>query len=373
MSYEKKMKKLMERMVAMTPEPPPYPEEITVSTATPRRKPRPVLAFVGAAALVALLAIPAVLFMRGDPGTLAETTTTSVPGETTTTAMPETTTTAGPETTTTAPDETTTPTEPVESVWSSVVFLYQNPEDSFGGNPALVPVWLEVADESGSLSPDDEFTDVLGAIGSNLPPGLENGIPSDVRVVGLSSAGSTSGDEMWIADMNEAFLAGAGGLLADFTMLNQLIYTIIGSTTIDRVLFTVNGEPVDAFGSEGLILTDPVGRDSFIDNLAPAFLTEPLVESDGVYTVAGMANVFEAMVTIDVIDADGSTTYEAHTMATSGSGEWGEYSEAIPAEQITPGASSVRVFTYSMEDGSRVDIVTVPIPEARVWRITIDG
>lgn len=366
MSYEKRMRDLMERLVAMTPEPPPYPGEFTATADVTRRKPRPVLAFVGAAVLVALLAIPVILLMSGDPGVLADTTTTTVPGDTTT-ALPETTTTVSGETTTTVEGETTTTTipPPPPSTWSGLLYLVQTPENSFLSNPALVPVVVEIEASPGILSEFAPFTRVLSVLeATDYPERLFNAIPRDVAVLNQQIDGS-----ILVVDMNEAFLAGAGGALADFTMLNQLIYTVTQDDPTLEVLFTVNSQPVTAFGSEGLSLVDPVGREDFIDHLALIFLTEPILESGGVYTVAGMSNVFEAAMVVAVIDAVGETTYQAPTMATSGSGEWGEYSEEVPAGEITPGESSVRVFTHSPEDGSEIDIVTVPIPDGGVWRI----
>ena len=50
MSYEKKIKDLLGRLVAMSPEPPPYPEETPMATSQPpRKRMHPVLVFAGAA------------------------------------------------------------------------------------------------------------------------------------------------------------------------------------------------------------------------------------------------------------------------------------------------------------------------------------
>lgn len=354
MSYENRMKELMERLVSMTPEPPPYPEEITMATEVTRRKPRPVLVFVGAAALVALLSIPVILVTVGDPGLVADTTTTSAPGETVTTVLPETTTT------------TAQPSPP--STWTGVVYLVQTPENSFLSNPALVPVPVEIEAPSGVLPGTADFTHALSVLGeTGYPTGFSNAIPSGVTVIDQRVNGS-----VLVVEMSESFVAGAGGALADFTMLNQLIYTLTLNDPTLEVLFTVDSQPVDAFGSEGLVLIDPVGRDAFIDHLAPVFLTEPLVESGNSYTVAGMSNVFEATVSTDVIDGAGNVVHEDFVTADCGSGCWGAFSTTIPAEVVVPGESSIRVFTHSMEDGSMIDIVTVPVPEDGVWRVSID-
>ncbi len=367
MSYEKKIKELMDRLVAMSPEPPPYPEETPMVRPDTTKTARPALVFVAAVAVVALLAVPLLLFTGGDDPILVGSTTTTT---TTSTTLSTTTSTTGPTTTSTVVPGTTT-TEPVEgSVWTGVVYLYQSPEDSFIGNPALVPVSLEVTAPSGTFSDHTQFDGVLTLLaeeGIELPEPFENATPPEVQVVWW-------GEENGIVrpDMNEAFLAGAGGLLADMTMLNQLIYSVTWMNADASVLFTVNDEPVEAYGSEGLDLTDPVGRDSFLDHLHTINLTSPITrQADGTYLVEGIANVFEATLNVAVVDRAGEIVHEEFVMATCGTGCWGEFSTRIDAGLIVPGETSLRVFTYSAQDGSPIDVITVPIPEGDLWRFTV--
>ena len=359
MSYEKKMKDLMARLTSMSPEPPPYPEETPMARHQEPSRRRPALVFVGAAVLVIALAVPLLLFTGdGEPDVIA-TTTTTVPGTTTTTA-PVTTTTAGPTTTTEGETSTTLAVLPV---WSHPgLFLYQSPEDSFGGNPALVPVILEVD----SLDPEIEFTDALAALGTNLPDGLANAIPASVSVLSTQTDGQAI-----VADMNEAFLEGAGGLLADMTMLNQLIYTLTYSDPDASVLFTVNGQPVETFGSEGLILTEPVRRDNFLDQLHVINVTQPIVETGDGWIVTGLANVFEATLVLNVLDGDGNVTHEEFVTATCGTGCWGDFEVVLDSDLIIPGESSIQLFQYSAENGQPVDVVTISIPVDGVWRTSL--
>lgn len=366
MSYEKKIKDLMGRLASMSPEPPPFPEETQMVRPETRRRTRPALAFAAAAALVALLAVPLLLFTGGEePVGVGSTTSTS----TTSTTLPATSTTVSVTSSTSEPVTTTTE-QAMPVAWSGVVFLHQEPVDSFMGNPALVPVQIEVRSVSDQLTTDDAFTEALTTIGEDLPDGFSNSIPAEVSVSSLRTEGNTI-----VADMNEAFLAGAGGLLADMTMLNQIIYSLTWMNEEASVLFTVNDEPVEAFGSDGLVLTDPVDRESFRDDhLHVINLTTPIVQQDdGRYLVEGIANVFEATVTIAVLDDGGAVVDERFVTATCGTGCWGEFSTGIDPDLIVPGQSSIRVFQHSAEDGSVVDAITVPIPEGVVWQFTVRG
>ena len=144
-----------------------------------------------------------------------------------------------------------------------VVFLVQSPENSFPGNPALVPFFAMAEAEPGDPQALAALR-LLTGDGLALPPGFQTMIPDAVEVVGVTRSPS---DQLITVDMNQAFVDGAGGLLADFTMLNQLIFTAGDGEEISEVLFTVGGEPVTAFGSEGLDLSQPLGRDAFLDQL----------------------------------------------------------------------------------------------------------
>lgn len=361
MSRDEKIRDLMRRLMAMSPEPPPFPEEMTMARhEADDKRPNPLLVFAAAVAAVAALAVPLLLFVGGgDPDAVATTTTT-----TTTSTIPPSTAPAETTTTTTTPATTTTTTVPMVDEWGGVVFLFQEPEDSFVGNPALVPVSAIV---EGPFQPDVNFSHALAKLsGGELPAGFSNAIPSDVLVEEIVTDG-----EVITAEMSEAFPDGAGGLLADFTMLNQLIYSITyNAGTESLVLFTVDGEPVEAFGSDGLDLTDPVGRDTFLDQLHMINLTEPITDTGEGYLIEGIANVFEATVSIAVLDGNGEVVHEDFVTATCGTGCWGDFSTTIDSELITPGESSIRVFTHSPEDGSVVEAITIPIPEGDIWELT---
>lgn len=358
MSRDEKIRDLMRRLMAMSPEPPPFPEEMTMARhEADVKRANPILVFAAAVAAVAALAVPLFLFVGGgDPDAVATTTTTTstippstAPGETTTTTEPPATT-------------TTTTAAPMVEEWSGVVYLYTEPADSFVGNPALVPLLVSI---DGPFEEGVDFSRALGAGGLSLPEGFGNAIPSDVIV----ESTSTDGDVI-TADMSEAFVDGAGGLLADFTMLNQLIYTLTYDDHEAQVVFTVGGEPVEAFGSEGLSLVDPVGRDAFLDQLHMINLTNTITETGEGYPVVGIANVFEATVSLAVLDGSGEVVHEDFVTATCGTGCWGEFAARIDPDLITPGESSIRVFVHSAEDGSVVEAITIPIPEGGIWILT---
>ena len=354
MTNEKKMKDLMARMVAMSPEPPEFPQEIemTQPANAPRRS--PALIFAVAAAAVVALALPLLLFQGTageDPvGTTAPDPATTIPGATPTTDG------AAPSTTHPAP-------VPVEV--TGVVYLVQDPGNSFTGNPALVPFVVSYTDETNALRGIDQPVLLLARLadlGVTLPQGFSTVIPPGVD--GVNGGVDDSNPAVITMHMNEAFLAGAGGLLADVTMLNQIIYTVTQDDPEALVLFSHLGAPIEAFGSEGLSLADPVGRDSFLDELNLIILTQPLnFGGDGLPQVEGRANVFEAALTVRMVDLEtGETLYEEPVMATCGTGCWGEFAHSFDTPLLTEG-TVVEIFWYSAEDGEPANVVTLPVIE----------
>jgi spore germination protein GerM len=345
---DQRMKELADRLVAMSPEPPPFPEEVTVTQPNSSKR-SPVLMFAGAAAIVLILAAIPLLLSRGggEVGPVATTTTSTVPSS----SEPSVTSSTQAEATTTTSDTTTT-SLPLE-MRGAVVYLIQDPENSFTGNPALVPFRTVVPAPASTSENLLSLQLVTGDLA--LPAGFTSMIPAAVDVIEARVT-----EHLITVDMNEAFLDGAGGLLADFTMLNQLIYTAAQFGEIEAVQFTVGGEPVTAFGSEGLDLNQPVGPDAFLDQMNSVLVTSPVNgEGDGALTVMGIANVFEATVSLEVVAADGKVVHEQFTTATCGTGCWGTY--IFEVDYPFTGEETVRVFWHSAEDGSPSDVVTVPV------------
>ena len=182
--------------------------------------------------------------------------------------------------------------------------------------------------------------------------------PGGVEIVGKTFETTDDGLTRAVLDMNEAFLDGAGGLLGDFTMLNQIIFTTL-QCEVSEVRFTVGGEPVTEFGSEGLSLVDPVDTSTFRDELNPILVTSPVVATDEEYQVSGVANVFEATVAYRVVGTD----FEGFVTATCGTGCWGHFEMSVPRSAVGPG-SMLEIFTHSAQDGSPLHMVRIPLDAA---------
>ncbi len=347
---DQRMKDLTNRVVAMSPEPPPFPEEVTMTTPARKTTMKPLTVFAAAAVVVLLgFGIPFLLMNGGTPPVAGPdtTTTTSTPVETTTTS-----------------GLTTTTTEAILVPGAEVgvpVFLFQSPENSFLGNPALIPVLLpvELPEDADDTEAIKAAINTLGDPDLTMPTVWMNAVPAGVEALDVRRADGT--DNALIIEMNEAFLAGAGGVLADFTMLNQLIYTATTLEGIEEVHFIVNNEPIVAFGSEGLGLESSVNRETFQEHLGLIYLTEPVVaDGDGAMQIVGISNTFEATVNLIVRNGAGDIVHEAFTSATCGTGCWGDFEFTID-EALVDADTRIQILEFSAEDGDPANMITVPV------------
>jgi len=209
------------------------------------------------------------------------------------------------------------------------------------------------------------------AIGSASLEALLDGPTDDEREVGVGSAipegtellGLTIENGLATADLSSAFESG-GGSTSMILRLAQLTYTLTQFGSVDAVTFTLDGEPIGGwFSSEGIIVDDPMTRKRFEDWLPPILVERPSIDDrvTSPITVAGTADVFEATVSISVVNADGDEIARTFTTATCGTGCRGVYTEAVRyrVDHTQPGM--VLVYESSAKDGRPVNVVQIPI------------
>jgi len=92
-------------------------------------------------------------------------------------------------------------------------------------------------------------------------------------------------------------------------------------------------------------------------------VTEPCAgdEVSSPLSVAGEANVFEATVSMRILDEDGDELATAFTTAQCGTGCWGAFVGEISFEVDHEQAGTLEVFESSAEDGSDIHKVSIPV------------
>jgi Immunoglobulin-like domain of bacterial spore germination len=78
-------------------------------------------------------------------------------------------------------------------------------------------------------------------------------------------------------------------------------------------------------------------------------------------SIEGNADVFEATVSIDILDSAGKPIVRTFTTASCGTGCRGTFSKAVPFTVDTTQPGTIRVYESSAEDGKPINVVDIPI------------
>ncbi len=158
--------------------------------------------------------------------------------------------------------------------------------------------------------------------------GVTTVIPAGTQLLGLTVSNGVA-----TVDLSSEFESG-GGSASMSARLAQVACTLDQFETVKGVSFELDGQAVDVFSGEGIVLDHPV-RCRDYEELLPVILVEhpsigQRVESG--ITVSGSANVFEANVTVRVLDAGGTELSRGFTTATCGTGCRGTFSMDVDFE-----------------------------------------
>lgn len=186
---------------------------------------------------------------------------------------------------------------------------------------------------------------------------ITSGVPDGSRLLGLSIE-----DKVATVDLSSEFESG-GGSMSVFVRLAQVVYTLTQFPTVQSVVFEIEGLPVSVFGSEGIVLDRPVGRDDFHDQLPAIFVDEPTYGADlgNPVQVSGSANVFEAVFLVTLLDGARGPIAEVRAMATCGTGCRGTFEVTLPYSVTEAGWGTLRVWDGSARDGSPENVREYPV------------
>lgn len=145
--------------------------------------------------------------------------------------------------------------------------------------------------------------------------------------------------------------------------LAQVVYTITQFPTVDEVELRLDGEAVDVFSDEDIIVDEPQSRKDYRQLLAPIVVLAPSIgkEVDSPMVVSGTADVFEATVSMTLLDANGDVIVDEFTTATCGTGCRGDYTTQLRFEIGDRQPGTLQVFESSAEDGRPLHMVAVPV------------
>ncbi len=279
-----------------------------------------------------------------------------VGGAVTTPTEPTTTTVAGSTPTTTVSNNGTN-----EDMWPvSVYFLADDAQSKSRTGPFLIPAERQIPFGPNQLA--DAVTALLaGPSASESAASISTSVPSNSTVLGATITGLTSaesgqalGDGVAEINLSSGFESG-GGTLSITSRLAQLVFTATDFDGVSSVRLLIDGDPVDVFSSEGLVIDGPLTRDDFADLVPNIMLELPATSAvvEGPIWLHGTAAVFEAVFQAR-LEANGEVLWEGQVTTTNGTG-WGDFDMGIPAQVSTETDATLTVWEYSAEDGSVIN------------------
>ena len=214
---------------------------------------------------------------------------------------------------------------------------------------SIYKIWLVRGEGLQPVQRYSEQTRAVGAASLNAllagpteaerSDGISTAVPEGTRLLGLVIS-----DGLATVDLSSEFESG-GGSLSMMARLGQVACTLDQFQTVRGVSFKLDGEPVDVFSGEGIVLDKPVTCADYED-LLPVIVVEspaPGSEIQSGTKVTGSANVFEANVLYELVGGD-HVFDEGFTTATCGTGCRGDYSFRLRFEVSEPTDATLVVF-----------------------------
>lgn len=162
-------------------------------------------------------------------------------------------------------------------------------------------------------------------------------------------------------DLSGAFASG-GGSASMLLRVAQVVYTLTRFASVERVAFRLDGEPAAAIGGEGVVVDPPIGRKQLEAQAPPILVEEPLPgDTVGVRVrVAGTATATEATLGAQLLAGDAVVDDVRPVTTSAGAPERGDFELTFDAGEHT-GPATVSVYEPSLEDGSPLHTVRVPV------------
>jgi hypothetical protein len=189
---------------------------------------------------------------------------------------------------------------------------------------------------------------VSGPNGLEIAASVETAIPAATADITSLRAGEAA------VNLTVPGLGGASAKIVQRLPLAQLVYTITQYPTISGVQFSVNGTLLD-----GRRYT----RASLEDLLPPIVVGSPVIGQSltSPVTVAGTADVFEATISVRILDENGKEIARTFTNASCGTGCRGDYSTSVRYSVSHQQSGTVEVYEVSAKDGSAIKLQDIPV------------
>ena len=141
----------------------------------------------------------------------------------------------------------------------------------------------------------------------------------------------------------------------------QVVYTLTQFPSVTGIRFEINGQGVTVIG--GVPVQEPQTA-AMYDGYLPAIIVgNPVIgeQVTGPVTVSGTADVFEAVVSVRILDSAGGEIARTFTTASCGTGCRGDYSVAVSYTVPKAEPGTIEIFESSARDGQPINVQQIPV------------
>jgi len=253
-----------------------------------------------------------------------------------------------------------------DTLQDMVAYFFVDPTSpGWTGGPYLIPVSSEVLVPGPADLSSPTYVAAMGLLlqgptaeQAAQTPAFTTAIPQGTALNALTVDGGIA-----TVDLSAEFTVG-GGSASMTGRLAQVVFTLTRIDGVDGVRFLIDGTPTTVFGGEGVTVGNPATRAEFEDALPAVMIDSPAWDgaAGNPAVITGTANVFEAVVSLALVDDEGLIRWEGTTMATCGTGCRGDWTVTIPYTVTEPQWGSIIVWEASAMDGSQTNV-----REHRIW------
>ena len=196
---------------------------------------------------------------------------------------------------------------------------------------------------------------LAGPSAAEYAAGLRSRIPATTTVHGVRiSAGIAT------VDLSSSFESAASPPAMPLRIA-QVVYTLTQFPTVTGVRFAIDGQGVTVVG--GVPVQSPQTRAMYSGYLPAITVRSPVIGArlTSPVTVSGTADVFEATVSVRVLDSAGHEVARTFTTASCGTGCRGDYSVTVSYSVPRTQPGTIEVFESSARDGRPVNVQLIPV------------
>jgi hypothetical protein len=187
---------------------------------------------------------------------------------------------------------------------------------------------------------------LAGPSSAERAAGVTTAIPSGSRLLGLTIVGGVA-----TVDLSSEFRSTGG---ASAPGVAQVVYTITQYSNVKLVVLRAGG--LDLFATAQT-------RAGYTADLPAILVESPLIGAvvSNPVTVSGTANVFEATVSLRILDENGNEIARTFTQATCGTACRGTFSVAVSYRVSSQRRGTIEVYESSAKDGSPINVARIPV------------